>query len=160
MVGLICALFFVLLLLSIWLKVLKALNAIERKSHGALLFPVAVFILYAIYNEQPAYIYFYLPILVLAVSDPLAALIGRKWPIKSFSIFDGIKSVGGMLAFAVSASVLSIVSIELWCDYTALNTLWYGIAIGISTSLIEAVSVRGLDNLSVPLWVVFILTMI
>lgn len=160
LVGLICMVFFILLVLSLQFKLLKALNSIDRKSHGAILFPIAVFVLYAIFNVELAPIYFYLPILILSISDTLAALVGKRWPLKPYHIFGGIKSFGGSIAFALSATIISLICLIIWCDFSITIAIIFSLLIGISSACVEAVSFKGLDNLSVPLWVVLILILL
>ncbi len=77
-----CASFGLLLLASIRFHFLPSINAIERESVGSLAYPVAVYGCYLAFLQYDCqYLYFYLPILILTFCDPIAALVGRKWPI-------------------------------------------------------------------------------
>src|SRR5690606_21713832 len=78
---LLCASFAAILICSLRFGFLQSINAIDRRSVGSLVYPIAVYGCYLSYSYQGhQYIYFYLPIMVLAISDPLAALCGKRWP--------------------------------------------------------------------------------
>ena len=82
-----CASFAVILLFSLKYRFLPSINAIDRESHGSILYPIAVyscFLLYQYHNND--LMFFYAPILVLAISDPLAALFGKRWPKGEFTV--------------------------------------------------------------------------
>ena len=78
-VLLLCGLFAALLILSKRLKLLPSINNINRESTGSFLYPVVVYSCYFMSDLLEAKIYFYIPILILAVADPFAALFGKKW---------------------------------------------------------------------------------
>src|SRR5690606_13845847 len=97
-VLLLCASFAAILLWSLRSNMLKSINAIDRKSVGSLAYPVAVYGCYLAYNYQgQQYIHYYLPIMVLAISDPLAALCGKKWPWGPYRIGGATKTAMGSL---------------------------------------------------------------
>src|SRR5690606_10018582 len=80
-VLLLCASFAMILICSLRFHLLKSINEIDRKSVGSLAYPVAVYGCYLSYSHQDyQYIYYYLPIMILAISDPLAALCGKNGP--------------------------------------------------------------------------------
>ena len=72
-----CTAFLLILLASLQFKLLPSINSIDRVSHGSILYPVAVYGCYLAYSyADKGLFFFYLPILTLAICDPLAALIG------------------------------------------------------------------------------------
>lgn len=82
-----CTSFTILLICSVHFRLLRSIHAIDRRSVGSLAYPVAVYGCYLSYtflNNQ--LIYYYLPILILAISDPLAALSGKRWPLGAYQI--------------------------------------------------------------------------
>lgn len=149
-VILICAVFFILLLLSLKYGFLPSINAIQRKSYGSLAYPVIVALTFVFYyfksanSHPPQYFYFYLPMLTMALADPAAALLGKRFPFGKFSIGKDTKTVVGSLAFFAVAGIVSIVILP------SINwTLAFLIAI-VSTST-EAITGKGLDNFTIPL---------
>lgn len=149
-----CASFAIILILSLRFNFLKSINAIDRESVGAISYPFAVFGCYLAYeysgyrgvyhyNDQ-AYTFFYLPILILALCDPIAALIGKRWPIGKIRN----KTLMGSFAFFIVAFALSFI-------FT--HSILLSIAIAIISTLAEAISPRGYDNITIPSSVLLVL---
>ena len=158
-VLLLCAAFLVILIASLKFNLLKSINAIDRKSYGSLCYPLAVyscFLIHSWYGKQSnfygGYLIYYLPLLILAISDPLAALIGKKWKWRPFKVGKGTKTLGGSMTFFFSAWVISLFAfyafqIVLPGQFILLS----GLLIAFLTAISEAVSRNGLDNLFIPL---------
>jgi phytol kinase len=152
LVLLLCSSFLIILLLSLKYKLLPSINAIDRDSVGSIAYPIAVYGAYLAYDHYgKQYIHFYLPILILAICDPVAALLGKKWPWKPFTIGSAHKTLCGSLGFLISAIVLCLVFAP------SINTGMSFMQIGVRVLLIaalatlaEAVSGKGYDNISVP----------
>ncbi len=155
-VLLLCASFAVILVCSLRFNLLKSINAIDRKSVGSLAYPVAVYGCYLSYSYQGhQYIYYYLPIMVLAISDPLAALCGKKWPWGPYRIGGATKTAMGSLAFFVSAFLIVLLSwryVYLSSAGTS-NVLAFALIALLATAA-EALSRDGYDNVSIPLTVI------
>ena len=86
----------------------------------------------------------------MALGDGLAGLIGRQLKTPQWIIFKQTKSIGGTATMAmVSILVLMILS-----NVTShIISLPIAIAIGLGATGLEQISMRGLDNLTVPLGV-------
>lgn len=153
-----CSSFAGLLILSMRFKLLKSINAIERESVGAVAYPVSVYVCYlAFANFDRQYIYFYLPILMLAICDPLAALAGKKWPWKPYKVGAGTKTWMGSSIFFVSAMILSLAISR----FSTFELGIFGVLLVSSVATIaEAVSRRGYDNLMIPMAVLGMLVVI
>lgn len=149
-VLLLCASFAVLLVSSKRFGFLKSINAIDRKSSGSLLYPIVVYGCYLLYDYFQSEIFYFIPILSLAVADPIAALVGKKWPLGKYTIFGYSKTLSGSGAFFLFAFVSTgIVGWLQGLQSTILFTL--AISVALATTVAEAVSHRGLDNLTIPL---------
>jgi len=122
--------------------------AVGRKSYGELLFVWSAWLLFWLYQYSASIIYFYLPFSVVVFADPLAALVGKKFPVKRYTIFNHIKSVGGSTAFFITTLLLSyyFMNETAWVEHTGLFALFHAVLL----TLVEAVSVKGWDNLSIP----------
>lgn len=155
-VFILCLVFFVLLLLSRKLKYLSSVNAVDRDSLGSIAYPVSVFVCYLVYHAiDKGAIYFNLPILVLAISDPLAALAGKQWPIGKYNISFGEKTMVGSLIFFSSACLISFGMVG---DLLTFNSaLVLSLIIGVVSTIVEGVSGRGIDNLTIPFSVLLVL---
>ncbi|MCU0428770.1 MAG: hypothetical protein MUF42_02250 [Cytophagaceae bacterium] len=162
-VGLLCGSFLIILLASQPLGLLPSINNINRKSRGSLYYPVIVFMMFELFlwkkslSAEGAYIHFYLPILVMALCDPLAAYVGRRWPIKKTHPNGDEKSWGGSIAFAIGASLLSAVLLGATQDHSMWNLVLVSMLIGVCCSIAEAFSKAGADNFFIPLAASFVL---
>jgi phytol kinase len=158
LVLLLCLSFAFILLLSLRFQFLKSINAIDRKSSGSLVYPVSVYICYLAFNIHQQYICFYLPILILAICDPIAALAGKKWPKGKYRSGTDNKTLMGSGMFLISA-LLVCFSLFLLLDtpvsYSQLIALSFFIAI--VSCITEAISRNGYDNLTIPVSVLVVL---
>ena len=156
-VLLLCASFAVILLCSLRFGWLQSINAIGRKSVGSLAYPIAVYGCYLSYSYQGyQHIYYYLPIMVLAISGPLAALCGRKWPRGPYRIAGASKTATGSLIFFISAFLIVLFS---WryvylLGFDTGNVLAFAF-IALLATIAEATSRDGYDNVSIPFTVIF-----
>ncbi|MGC4040386.1 MAG: phosphatidate cytidylyltransferase [Flavobacterium sp.] len=142
-VLLLCVGFILILVLSQKLDKLPSINNIGRKSYGSWLFPVSIYLCFLCFQHFQQYNYFYLPIVILAVCDPVAALVGKRWAFGKYSIGSESKTAMGSFAFFISC--LLIVLFSLGTD----NLLKY-IAIAAIAMITEALSKKGSDNLTIP----------
>jgi len=153
-VALLCLSFLLILLASQRYNFLKSINDIDRKSHGSALYPIIVVLIFAFYDvyqhtDNPCFLlgsvsYFYLPILIMAIADPVAAIVGKKFPIGRYSIRKQQKTLLGSLAFFLTAMLicLAFIHVHYW---------WLILLIALSTTIVEGVSKNGFDNFSIPL---------
>lgn len=149
-VGILCSGFMALLWVSKKYKFFKGIHGVDRKTDGSFLYPIAVYGTYVFWHYYPNYIHFYIPILTLAVCDPLAALVGKATRWLPYRIAGNTKSVSGSLAFAagsvlLSSSILFINKIE-FTDFRMVQMGW----IAVSCTMAEALFQRGYDNIAIP----------
>lgn len=161
-VLLLCVSFAVILIASLLFNFLPSINNINRRSVGSLAYPVSVytaFLFYDHYNKDK--VFFYLPILVLAISDPIAALVGKKYPYKSFSIGSTRKTLSGSLACFVSAFIISFIIIYTNNAAAPLvAVIFKSLLIALAVAIAEAVSGKGYDNITIPVAVLACLVLI
>jgi dolichol kinase len=92
-----------------------------------------------------------LGLLVLAVGDPAAAVVGKRWGRRRFS--NG-KSLAGSLGFAGAAGIASAAYLALWHpELGAAATLALAAVAATSGALVELWSGRVDDNLTIPVGV-------
>lgn len=165
-VLLLCASFALILIASLKFNLLKSINAIDRISYGSLLFPLAVYSCYLVYhfyagqseNHADMYIYFYAPILTLAICDPIAAMVGKRFPFGKFNVGKGHKTIAGSSAFFISSLFLIFFLLIYFENYSLkLGNLFLFSALiaGVGTTT-EALSGKGMDNLTIPVIVVLL----
>lgn len=155
-VLLLCSLFALLLVLSLRFNFLRSINAIGRKSYGSLMYPAAVYGTFLAYDTgftsygEPGLQSYYIPILILAVCDPLAALVGRKYPWKPYTVGNSQKTLAGSMVFLVAAFFLCYSLLIAFAGGTDWRYLVIAAGIAVATTLTEAVARNGFDNLLIP----------
>lgn len=160
LVLLLCTSFALILVISLRYGLLKSINAIDRKSVGSLAYPVAVYGCYlAFINHEQQYIYYYLPILVLAIADPIAALAGKKWAWGKYQIAGANKTLIGSAMFFFS-TVLIVLCCWFFLYTTPQHVELFSVGVGtiaLIATVAEAISRDGYDNVTIPLSVIIAL---
>jgi dolichol kinase len=151
-VLLLCGSFAVILIVSLRFKLLPSINAIDRVSVGSLAYPVSVYCCYLVFQvEQEDFTYFYIPILTLAICDPIAALTGKRWPMGKYSIGKETKTLMGSGMFLASALIVYIsLTAALHPETSVLMLVWRGLIVAGIAAIAEAVSGKGTDNITIP----------
>jgi len=96
-----------------------------------------------------------LGMMLMAWADGLADVIGRRYGSHRYSVFSSVKSIEGSTGFFIIGILSSIVTILFFTSFwnLVLRQSIFLIAVLISGfgTLIEALSPRGTDNLTVPI---------
>lgn len=146
-----CGSFLIILLFSLKFNLLKSINAVDRETRGSILYPIIVYSCYLFYKEFDQFIYYYIPILILAICDPIAALVGKKWPKGSFTILGHTKTLGGSFGFFIAAFSLSFGLIFSLENLPLTTSLLLSLIIAFFTAISEAITQKGYDNLAIPM---------
>ena len=84
----------------------------------------------------------------MGYGDGLAAVIGQKVKSKSFNILGSTKSIAGSATMLIVSLIISILIFSfIGIEYLILKAF----LIAIIATILEAISVKGLDNITVPL---------
>jgi len=152
-VFLLCFSFLLILIFSLKFNFLPSINAIDRASYGSLLYPVAVYLSFLVYQYVGHQsVFFYLPVLTLAICDPIAAFIGKKRPLGRYR--NGLKTLVGSFAFFLSAFILAYALLIMLVDAMDYFLAFrFAFALSLVATIMEAISSRGFDNLTIPLGV-------
>ena len=152
LVLLLCGIFAAFLTVSLSFRLLPSINAIDRKSLGSVIYPFSVYGCYLAYQYfDSEYIYFYLPILILAICDPLATLFGKRWPLGPYRAGIEVKTWMGTTAFFISALIISYTQFIIFYPVLPFKDLiLYCLIIATVTAIAEASSGKGFDNISIP----------
>lgn len=124
-------------------------TAVGRPTFGEVCFPVAVASL--ILLSRGDRLLFAVPMLILTLADAVAALVGIAYGRVLYVTSDGLKSAEGSIAFFAIAFLSVHVPLLLFTDVGRAETLLIALIIGLLSTLLEAISARGLDNLLIPL---------
>lgn len=152
-----CGSFLLLLLLSMPLGIFPSINAVQRKTRGSLLFPIVVYGCFWIANVSGHWVFYYIPILILGISDPIAALVGKKWPLQPYSTFGHTKTISGSIAFFLTAFIITLIVLFYHTELSLSFALFIACSTALGSTLLEAVSHKGYDNLTIPASAVIVL---
>jgi phytol kinase len=133
---------------SRWLNLFQAIHSVQRPTWGEVYFAAAVGLLALV--TQDGWIYM-AALLHMALADGLAAVIGVSFGKRNkYVVFGHIKSIAGTSTFfAIS---LGIIAGYMYQSGAAINPFAIaGIALG--ATVLENASPKGLDNITVPVWV-------
>ena len=116
---------------------------------GTVYYAISLFLLAAISFSQNLQHIGGLAILIMGYGDGLAALIGKRFPIIAYSVGGSRKSLGGSLTMFFASLAVAFLILFLTGSYSPAAIL----TLAIAATLLEALTPKGLDNLSVPLGV-------
>lgn len=128
---------------------LRSVHGVRRRTAGGLYYPLAVALVFLLVGHRPEV---YVPaMLVLALADPVAALVGRSWGLTRYRLCGGKKSVEGSLAFLACAFACVHLSLGLLTSLDPLALLLWSLHVAVLGTGLEALAPRGSDNLAIPL---------
>lgn len=134
---------------------LKSLHGVKRSSRGAEYYPLAVCLVFFMTPGRP---WLYLAaVLVLAVADAFAALVGSRYGVVRYEVEDETKSLEGSLVFLLLAFLAIHLPTLLMTDLPRPVTVLAALLVAALVTGFEAICLRGADNLFVPFAVVVIL---
>lgn len=152
--------FLLLLIISIKFNFFKCINNVSRKTFGSFLFPVSIYITFFFSIKYSDKALFYIPILILSLSDPLAAIAGKlskKNKNKKEDKISDNKTFTGSFSFFISSFFISFFIIYIFYKINLTEIIILSLIISLSSTFIEKISKKGLDNISVPVIVLIIL---
>ena len=140
-------LFIIIFSISRNFGILTSIHTVSRKTIGEFAMAVGVGIsaLVLLPSSTVAFVY---GMLILGFSDTSANIIGNQWNLWEFKIMSQNKSIGGSAAFFLCSLIISYST----AHYIGLNIkLDMLLVLCLILTLIEAVHIFGLDNLTLPL---------
>lgn len=140
--------------LSYELGVFGAIHHKRRRRAGELWFPVGIG-LSALLTTQPWI--FAVAVLHLALADGLAATVGSKWGWRHYQIGLHTRSIMGSFVFLIVSFGLSIFAFLVLRSELPDTSLAVFAVVPFLATAVESISRHGLDNVFVPLSVVFAL---
>ncbi len=127
---------------------LGSIHNVRRRTAGAYYYPVAVLGIWILSGGDP--LLYCVPLGIMAVADTGAALVGQRTGETTYRVMDGERSMEGSLAFFTLAFAVALIGAGLaerpgWPEMLLVTLVVAGL-----TTAVEAVSVRGSDNLFIP----------
>jgi phytol kinase len=127
---------------------LSSVHAVERRTSGAIYYPIAVYLIYVLADGNV--FLFQIPILIMALSDTGAAVVGKRYGIIRYRVVEDYRSLGGSTTFFGLTFALVLIGHGI-AGFTDLpSVLIATLLVALITTAIEAISIRGADNVLVP----------
>ena len=128
----------------------QVLFAVKRESIGELCYIASMVLLFWLARGDK--LLYTVPLLMLALADTAAALVGEEYGKLQLHVAGGPKSIEGAVAFFFTAFFCVHVPVLLWGGTGRVESLLIAVNLGIMVMMAEAAAWWGLDNLIVPLW--------
>jgi len=145
----------VILYLTRTLNLLPSHHVKGPKSAGSYLFFASIYICFLASSYMNNAFFFVLPMLILSISDVMAAVIGRNFgrevggPLIRF--FKENKTLAGTLAFFLSSLCIVSSAYYVYLQARFLHAFLVALVISVATAITEAKSTRGYDNFYIPI---------
>ncbi len=151
-----CIAFVSLMAVTKKLGMLKSVHGIKRRSAGDLLHPIAIYLTFCItsYYEKPDF--YLISVMVLSVSDALAAIIGVTYGFKVYSVEEERKSIEGSFVFLLSTFLIVHLGLLLLTSVGRMESVLAALLISVLVTCFEAISLGGADNIIIPIGTLFI----
>lgn len=131
------------------MEILESVCGVTRESRGEILYPVGIVLLFWVAQGQP--VLYFTAVLVLIVADPAAALIGLRYGRIRYDVEDHWRSLEGSVGFFLMTFVAVLLPLLLMAELDPGLSVLVSLVVAIFVTLFEAISLRGADNVAVPL---------
>jgi dolichol kinase len=150
-VAILALLFSGLLILTRRLGILGSVQGVERITIGEIIYPIAIASTLFLSTISGGPLLYWIPLLILAVSDAAAGIIGKGYGRHRYRISGETKSVEGSLAFYISSFLIILAGLAISGDLGLPAMLLIAHITSLLLTAVEAVSPNGIDNLAVPI---------
>lgn len=134
---------------------LPSIHGVERESQGGIYFPVAVYLLFFVGAERPAF--YLVAVIAMVLADTFAALVGTAYGRVRYDVEGDVRSLEGSLAFFLTTFLGAHLPLLLLTEVDRAASVAIGLQVALLVTLFEAISLRGSDNLIVPLATYYLL---
>ena len=156
-VFVLCLFFGLIFFISTQARLFTSSNGTELSSSEGLFYIASVLMCFVFYKLNNNLLCFYLPVLILVMGHPLTTLVSKRWPLGRFIIRCNNKSISGTFAFFIIAMLISSFLLIHMTSLTGDIILRKTLILSIGATIAQALSIKGIDNLAIPLFVLWIL---
>lgn len=155
-VAVLAAGFIPIMLVSRRFRLLPSIHHAERTSLGETFFPVGV-LGAAVFFQRP--LFFVFGVLVMAISDAVAGVVGARFGRHPYSVFGAHKTYEGSAGFFISTVLLSIATLIVGGAGIG-ETVVLALGLAIVLMLAESALGWGLDNTVLPVLGALLLSLV
>jgi phytol kinase len=148
----------VVVLISHHFHIFKSIHSVKRLTRGEILYPIGIGI--SAFLEPSPWV-FTAAILHLALADGIAAIVGLHFGHKTrYTLISHGKSLVGSAAFFVTSFAIFVSASFLVSDNALPHLYGWFLWSALTLTFVENISWYGLDDITVPLSVIIILTVL
>lgn len=136
--------------LSLRFRFFGAIEVAER-SWGTVLFPLSFALLIALFWRIGRPEIAASGLMAMTWGDAMASVVGRAFGRRAYAVWGQRRTWLGSLAFVAWTALTVTLTLRFLARYTPPIALAHGCLAGLAGALVEALSPRGTDNLTVPL---------
>ena len=132
--------------------IFKSVETGEKGNLGTVYFPISFVIIICLFWESPHLLV--ASLMPMTWGDALAAILGRRYGQRKYSVLGSTRSVEGSLAMFLFSWLSTFLALLLLLPLgwqLSLTSLLYSLALAVFATLVEALSPWHIDNLTVPL---------
>ncbi|HEX6912683.1 MAG TPA: hypothetical protein VF142_19910, partial [Longimicrobium sp.] len=135
---------------------LQSIHGVERRSEGGIYYPIAIYLLFLMAGDRP--VFYLVSLLVLMVSDSLAALLGSEYGRNIYTVETDRRSLEGSAVFLLTTFLAVHLPLLLATDTSRWAAVLIATQIALTVTIFEGISPGGSDNLVVPMATYFLLS--
>jgi phytol kinase len=136
--------------LSYWKGAFLAMETGERGQLGTIYFPISFTVVaWLLWHQRPLVVAAVMP---MTWGDAFAAVVGRRWGHRKYTILGSSRSLEGSAVFLLTAWISTALPLALLSasPFSGLTAVLVALGMAAAATLVEAVSPWGTDNLTVP----------
>jgi phytol kinase len=138
----------ILTIISKFLNIFKGIELSEKRNWGTVFFPIGILLnLIIFFPTNPSI--FIISILILGISDALAALVGRNYGKIKINGFQK-KTIEGTATFFLSTFLILFVSLVFIKNQVSILHLCFILLYSLILTTTELISPKALDNITIP----------
>lgn len=137
-------------LVSFRWTLLRSMEIEDRSNLGTVWYPLSLsLLLWRFWLSRPEVVL--VGLLAMALGDGMAAIVGRRWGQRAYAVWGVRRSLEGSVALALFAGLGTALALCLATGLGVQVILLRSLIMALVAALLEGLSPRGLDNLTVPL---------
>ena len=129
-----------------------AMETSDKTNLGTVYFPIA-FVVVILLTFDVSKAMMVAALMPMTWGDAFAAIIGKRWGRRKYTIAGATRSIEGSIAMFVFSFVSVFIVLLAMEQLAGSDVLWaviFALVTAAAATLVESISVRGLDNLTVP----------
>jgi phytol kinase len=131
-------------------EIFKSVETGEKGNLGTIYFPISFTVIICLFWTQPNLLV--ASLMPMTWGDALAAVLGRCYGQRKYSVLGSTRSVEGSLAMFLFSWLSTFLALLLLPPLSWQASLLYSLAVAVFATLVEALSPWHTDNLTVPLF--------